>query len=85
MRRISELLEVLKRITPPNGVIRDRISEILKENIGVNIDRSKISIKNGIIYVDVNPLIKGEIFMRKDFILNTLKREFGDKTPAGIR
>lgn len=67
--QISNFLDKFKKIIFQKEESRLIISNIIKEEISYNINPLNIKIKNAIIYLDVSPLIRGEILMHKENIL----------------
>jgi len=62
-------------------IIRKVVSEILK----IDISREDIEIKNNILYLNIKPIYKNEIFLKQDQIFFKLKKSLGKKTPRDIR
>jgi len=85
MFNIDSFLNKFKNLTPPDGEIREKVSEIIKNEINIEIDKKYISIKNGSIYIKTKPIIKNEIFIKKKKLLEELRKSFGDKTPKDIK
>lgn len=85
MFNVNDFLNKFKNLTPPDNEVREKSIEIIKNEIGVDIDKKNISIKNNSIFIKTKPIIKNEIFINKEKILQKLKNEFGDKTPKNIR
>ncbi len=81
---ISSFFNRVKKITLPDGSVRRTTSEILKEVIGVSVDISHISVERGSLRIKSNSLIKSEIFLHKEQILQILKEKLGDQAPKNI-
>ena len=62
-------------------IVRNAISSVIK----INISSQDVKIKNNIIYLDIKPIYKNEIFMKQDQIFLVLKESLGKKSPEGIR
>ena len=62
-------------------LLREIISQILK----IDINREDIKIKNGSLYLNIKPIYKSEILLKKEEIFKKLKEAMGDKAPIDIR
>ncbi|MGH2564109.1 MAG: hypothetical protein ACRDE5_06335 [Ginsengibacter sp.] len=62
-------------------VVRNTISKI----IGVGIKSEDVQIKNNIIYLNIKPIYKNEIFIKKEQIFSELQKSTNGKTPDDIR
>ncbi|MEK7471210.1 MAG: hypothetical protein AAB623_00995 [Patescibacteria group bacterium] len=61
-------------------VIRKTISEIIK----TEIKSQDFQIKNNIIYLNIKPIYKNEIFIKQGQILLKLEESFGKRTPTSL-
>lgn len=61
-------------------IIRKTISEIIK----VEINSQDIKLKDNIIYLNIKPIYKNEIFIKQDQILSKLKESFNKNSPTGL-
>jgi len=82
---IKALLERFKNFSVPNESIRKKVSEIVKNKIDIEIDIKDIEYRNGVVVVREHGAIKNEIFLNKKEILESLKEDFGEKSPKDIR
>lgn len=62
-------------------IIRRVVSDILK----TDISKEDIEIKNNILYLNIKPIYKNEIFLKQNQIFLKLKESLGKKTPRDIR
>lgn len=86
MFSIKDYLEKFKNITPPDGFVRDNVSRIVEENLGVKIPRENIRVQNNIVIIKESGSVKAGIFLKKKMILQELEKELGeDKTPKDIQ
>ncbi len=83
--QINKFLGRYAHLAPPDLALREAVSKLLSEECGITIPVSKISYKNTIVFVDGSPLLKGELFLRKEALLAALTKEFGAKAPKDIR
>ena len=61
--------------------IRSAISKIIK----AEINSKDIKIKNNIIYLNIKPIYKNEIYLKQDQILSELKNAMRGNTPSSVR
>jgi len=86
MIEIKDLLSKFNKILSSSEVRKQVIGEVLLEVVGLEINSKKIKIKNNIVYLDIKPIYKNEIFLKKEKIFNLLKEKLGEnKTIEDIR
>ena len=81
---VTSFLDRFKKITLPDESVRKTTSVVLKEVVGVNVDISQISVERESLRIKNNSLIKSEIFLHKEQILQSLKEKLGDHAPKNI-
>lgn len=85
MIEIKDLLSRFTKILLKEEFKKDAIAQIIGEVIDLKIKKEDIAIKNGIIYLNIKPIYKNEIFLKQEKIFSKLKEVFNDKTPSNIR
>jgi hypothetical protein len=87
MFNISDYLAKFKNITPPDKFVKDELVSVVKDVVGVEIEKGDIDVRNGTIFLSVDPLIKNEIFLRKGEVMESLKEKLRayKKTVRDIR
>ncbi|MBL7045363.1 MAG: hypothetical protein ISR98_02075 [Parcubacteria group bacterium] len=75
MFNISDYLAKFKNITPPDKFVKDELIAVVKEVAGIDIEKSNIDVRNGTIFLSLDPLIKNEIFLKKNEVLESLKEK----------
>ena len=78
MIEIKDLLSKFNKILSSSEVRKQVIGEVLLEVVGLEINSKKIKIKNNIVYLDIKPIYKNEIFLKKEKIFNLLKEKLGE-------
>lgn len=81
MIEIKDLLLKFGNILLKEEVKKDLIRETISEAINFQIKKEDIKIKNNIIYLNIKPIYKNEIFFKKDEILLKLEEALGKKSP----
>ncbi|MBT3283013.1 hypothetical protein HN375_02555 [bacterium] len=75
MFNISDYLSKFKNITPPDKFVKDELVAVVKEVVGVEIEKDSIDVRNGTVFLSVDPIIKNEIFLRKTEVLESLREK----------
>lgn len=73
MFNISDYLGKFKNLGQGEKQLKEIVSGVLKEIVGVDILPANISVKNGIVGLKTTPGIKGAIFIKKEEILARIK------------
>lgn len=81
MIEIKDLLARFQNILLTGEAAKNTIRTILSEEIGVEIKSGDIKIKNGTIYLNIKPIYKNEILLKKEKIFNKLQDSLGKKSP----
>ena len=63
---------------------KDSIKDVLHQTNGLQIKPRDIKIKNNVIYLNIKPIYKNEVFLNKNKIFSKLKEKLGKKTPLDI-
>jgi len=74
MRTIADLLEKFKKILQSNSQVKELFVRIIKGEINYDADTKNVTVKDGVIYLSDKPIVKNEVFMRKEKILTELNQ-----------
>ncbi len=85
MIEIKDLLLKFQNLLSLGEAQKDTIRSVISEAIGVQIKSEDITIKNGTIYLNIKPVYKNEILLKKEKIFNKLEELLGKKSPQGFR
>ena len=85
MIEIKDLLARFNNLLIGEEGKKESITRAISEVIGVEINSKDIKIKNNIIYLNIKPIYKNEIFMKQEKIFLKLKESLGKKIPQDIR
>jgi len=55
----------------------ETIRKIVSEIIGVDINAKDVTIKNGVIFLNIKPIYKNEVFLKQEQIAIKLEEVFG--------
>ncbi|KKR47569.1 MAG: hypothetical protein UT90_C0016G0010 [Parcubacteria group bacterium GW2011_GWA1_40_21] len=72
MFNISIYLDKFKNIESKSSNLKNIIIDSVKNILKTDIDKKNIEIKNGIVYLKVNPVLKNEIFINKNSLIKDL-------------
>ena len=85
MIEIKDLLVRFNNLLLSEETKKISIRDVLQKIVGVEIKSEDIKIKNNIIYLNIKPIYKNEIFIKQEKIFLALKESLGKKTPESIR
>lgn len=86
MLEIKDLLSKFNNIILSGEGRKQVLKEALFEVTGIIIETKNISIKNNIVYLNIKPIYKNEIFLKKDKIFEKLQNKIGiNKIPDDFR
>jgi hypothetical protein len=85
MIEIKDLLARFSNLLQNNEGKKLLIQEAIKKETGILIESKNIKIKNGVIFLDIKPIYKNEIFLKQNEIFLELQKLLGKKTPQDIR
>ncbi len=77
MFNIEDFLIKFKNIKPPNDTTRGYVSDVIFDTLNIKIEKVNIKINNNSIYIKTSHIIKNEIFLNKQKILNELNNKLG--------
>ncbi len=85
MFNIEEYLSKFKVILKKDGAIKGVIKDVLDKELKTNISKEDIKISQGIIFLKAPPILKSEILLRKNKILEKISNKIGSKKIQDIR
>lgn len=85
MIEIKDLLDKWSGVLLSHEFKIKSISSVLEQIIGIKIKPEDIKIKNNTIYLNIKPIYKNEIFLKKEQIISLLEEILGKRVPKNIR
>jgi hypothetical protein len=85
MIEIKDILARFSDLISSSEQKKEIISDVISKVINKKINKEDIKTKNGVIYLNLPPLYKNEIFLKKEKIILELQNVLGRKTPSDIR
>lgn len=75
MFNIGNFLEKFKNIAAPDKFVKDVLIIVIKDAVGVEVEKDDISVRNGTIFLSIDPVIKNEIILKKNEIMKNLTKK----------
>ncbi len=85
MIEIKDLLAKWGHILLSGESKKETIRRIISETISVEIKSDDIKLQNNTVYLNIKPIYKNEILLKKEKIDSLLEQAFNDRAPQGIR
>lgn len=70
MRQITSFFELVKKKLDEAGLVNDHIHQVIKEVCEVNKEEYVLKKRDTTLYITAHPMIKNQIVLRKDILLN---------------
>lgn len=64
---------------------RNAVIDVVAKVVGIKVEKEKIKIKGGVVYLDVKPIYKNEILLKREEIISGLRELLGERSPQDIR
>ena len=82
---VNQFLNKFNNLKPPREFLQSSIAEIISQKTGVDLKAGNLDIKNGVIYIRVNnPMIKSQIMVCKECVLEEIQKRVGRRAPTDI-
>lgn len=85
MIEIKDLLTRVQNLVLAEEYKKESIQQVITEVTSIPIEKSQVEIKDGTVYLNLRPIYKNEIFIKKDQIQKLLEEKLGRKSPRDIR
>ncbi|MEX2052280.1 MAG: hypothetical protein WD991_01115 [Candidatus Paceibacterota bacterium] len=85
MIEIKDLLGRFSHLLSGGEAKKEGVLNIINETTGLQVKKEEIEIKNGTVYLNIKPIYKNEILLKKEQILLGLEVWFKNKAPKDIR
>lgn len=84
MQDIKDLLSSFKEVLLGEENRKEKIISIIESITKIKIKSTDFEIKNSIIFLNIKPVFKNEIFLKKELILKEIKNSFSKRVPIDI-
>jgi len=84
-KTLSPFLEKFKNIKVPKEAIVDDLIDVILDVVGIKLEKENITVNKPVVYIKAIPVIKNEIFFKKQKILEEMEKRFYSKTINDIR
>ena len=71
--KISSYLDRFRAINTPQKTIKEIVVGVIAKSSGVVLETSDVDVKNQRVFLKITPILKNEIFLNRDRILETLR------------
>ncbi len=85
MIEIKDVLINFEHLLQKGEMRKSIIVDVFKQVLNIDLETKDIDIKNGVLYLNIKPIYKNEIFIKKDKINLALETALGKKSPQDIR
>jgi len=75
MKNIGDFLAKFKKLAANSAHERETIARAIKNATSFDIPEDSFKKSGSVLYINIHPTIKSEIFLRKETILAALKKE----------
>lgn len=85
MIEIKDVLINFEHLLQKGEMRKGIIVDVFKQTLNLDLATKDIDIKNGVLYLNIKPIYKNEILMKKEKINLALEKALGKKSPQNIR
>jgi hypothetical protein len=85
MKQIGELLERFKTLKIAHSDVKVAVRETLYSLLSIDVDEASIRVSGDVVFVQVRPIVKNQILLQKETILEELKKTLGQKAPRDVK
>jgi len=85
MIEIKDLLLKLDNLLVSEEIKKQSICDAIVSTTKIKLSLGDIKIKNNIVYLNIRPIYKNEVFIKKDLINSKIKEFLGEKAPRDFR
>lgn len=82
---IGGYLDKFKKITPPNKKIKATAINVIENLSTIKLKKEQIKINNNILFINTEPIIKNEVFIKKTDIIKKLNKSLPNTPIIDIR
>lgn len=75
MNSLSGFLEKFKKIIHEESFSKQAVINVLEKKLPIKLDPDDLKISNSVLYLNVTPLVRQEIQMRKEGLLEALEED----------
>ena len=79
MLDVSSFLEKFKHLIETDRSMKDSVINSVFKVLSFKLAENNITVKGGTITIKANPVLKSEIFMKKELILEEIRTSSGNK------
>ena len=73
MKNLSSLLQRISAVLNRDDAVKGVIIETIKEKTEAELGKKDVSIRNGVLEIEASPIIKSELMLREESLLQELR------------
>lgn len=77
MNNLKGMLSIFENLLKQEEISLHVMEEVFEDVVGIKIDSSQISVKGFSVYVNAHPVIKNEILLKKEELIQALQNRTG--------
>jgi len=85
MFNVKDYLSKFAKLTPPDDSLKKFFIRLVEKELKITLDKKSLKLQNKIFYLTASPIIKNEIFLKKNILLEKLKVFSPNETINDIR
>lgn len=78
MFNVKDYLSKFTKLTPPDDTLKIFFIDLVAKELDITLDKKDLKLQNKILYITAPPIVKNEIFLKKDTLLERLKNFSGN-------
>ncbi|MES2087941.1 MAG: hypothetical protein V4467_03020 [Patescibacteria group bacterium] len=85
MEKISFFLEKFKTLGLGDILTKRLFAEQVEKVLNIKLNKDDVSLRDGVIYVKAHPVLKSELYMKKQLVIDELSKVLGSVKITGLR
>lgn len=82
MIEIKDILANISNVLLKADIRRETVRSVIGDVVGIDIKREDVQIKNNSVYLNIKPIYKNEIFLKREEIREKLEKSLGSRHPT---
>jgi hypothetical protein len=84
MEQITLYLEKFKRFGFKNQILKEVVMSVVKDELGLILERGDIDLKDGVVRIKVSGAAKSELFIKKELIQKKVLEQIKDQGDISV-
>lgn len=78
MDSLASFLDRFRKLKPPEASVKRAVSGAIRDVVQIEVSEDRVRLARGVVYVDVDPLIKSELFLKRTELLRRANELLND-------